>query len=196
MKVIFLDIDGVMNSELYARKRYAQRWLRIETYKWWITAKVRYVLNGFKTKGYSLKDVKLSKKFYTFEYKFSSLKRQTDPLAWKFLINLIEETGAYICVSSVWRHHFNDIFEWNRAFVKLGFKDGVCVGTTGLRRTLRGDEIKDWIDNSPSLSKYAILDDDGDMLIEQMPFFFHVDGYCGLSPNVCYRIKNLFQDTK
>jgi hypothetical protein len=189
MKVIFLDIDGVMNSELYARKRHAQRWLRLETYKWWFKVKVRFVLNGLEHKAISLKDLKETSKEKTFEYKFARLKSQTDPQAWKYLANLINETGAKICVSSVWKHHFKDSYDWDRAFVLMGLPYGTGIGITGDRRTLRGTEIKEWLDSTESVEKYAIIDDDRDMLPEQMSSFFLTDSYCGLSPNICYRTK-------
>lgn len=190
MKVIFLDIDGVMNSELYARKQWSKRWLRLETYLWWIKSKVKFVLNGFKNKGISLKDIAYPKDFYTFKYKFARLKSQTDPTAWKFLAHLIEDTGAKICVSSVWKRHFKNAYEWDRAFVLMGLPYGVGVGITGERRKLRGSEIKEWLDNNPTVDKYAIIDDDDDMLRIQLPHFFKTDAYCGLSPNICYQIKN------
>jgi hypothetical protein len=36
--------------------------------------------------------------------------------------------------------------QWNDALIKLGFNDGIFVGITGNRRTLRGTEIKEWLD--------------------------------------------------
>jgi len=59
MKVIFLDIDGVMNSNLFYHKRYKKRWLRLETYKWFIISKMRYVFNGFKHKSINLSNYKI-----------------------------------------------------------------------------------------------------------------------------------------
>ena len=91
----------------------------------------------------------------------------------------------------------------HKAFDKLGFNNDIFVGITGNRQTLRGDEIKDWIDTNNKFNsdntwwfgdvdKYAIIDDDSDMLPEQMSSFFHVDGYYGLSPNTLYRIGRHF----
>ena len=39
---------------------------------------------------------------------------------------------------------------------------------------------------------YAIIDDDSDMLLPQAPHFFQTDNYSGLTPNTCYRIKRFF----
>lgn len=39
---------------------------------------------------------------------------------------------------------------------------------------------------------YAIIDDDSDMLLNQQHNFFQTDGYSGLTPNTCYRINRFF----
>ena len=193
MKIIFLDIDGVMNSQLFYEKRHKRRWLKPITYWWILKSKVRYVLNGFEHKGVSLANIMISERTKTFEYKFNRLKEETDPLKWKWLSELCNTEGYKICISSVWKRHFNNE-EWNKALILLGFNPDVFVGITGDRRTERGTEIKEWMDeailvHNQTIEKYAIIDDDSDMLDEQMPNFFHTDGYCGLSPNVLYKMK-------
>ena len=191
MKVIFLDIDGVMNSELFYTNRYQKRWLRPITYYYLIRSKIKYVFNGFKNKGVSLIDYKISKKHKEFKYLFERLKKETEALKWKWLSEFCEKENCKICISSVWRNHFNNYDEWNKALMLLGFNDKVFVGTTGKRRTERGEEIKEWLDNNV-VEKYAIIDDDNDMLPEQLSNFFVTDGYCGLSPSVLYRIGRHF----
>ena len=42
-----------------------------------------------------------------------------------------------------------------------------------------------------SFNNYVIFDDDSDMLYWQRNNFIHIDGYFGLSPNHCYRAKNI-----
>jgi hypothetical protein len=66
----------------------------------------------------------------------------------------------------------------------------------------RGCEIHQWLkDNIKEETygclyfdfyKYAIIDDDSDMLLQQQDHFFQTDNYAGLTPNICYRIKNYF----
>ena len=190
MKVIFLDIDGVMNSEIFYRDRHKKRWLKFGTYSWFLKSKTQYILNGFKHRAISLVNYKIPEKHKQFPYLFKRLKEETDPQKWPWLVQLCRETDAKICISSVWKNHFNSKQERINAFHLLGFEPFTFVGITGNRRTLRGDEIKDWIDTHQPIESYAIIDDDCDMLPEQMKNFFQIDSYFGLSPTICYRIKN------
>jgi len=189
IKVIFLDIDGVMNSELFYRARHKRRWLKPRTYYWKIISKVKWIFNGFKDKPTSFADYKPPKNHETFEYKFKRLKEETDPLKWKWLSEMCNEKGYNICISSVWKNHFKDPNDWDKALRKLGFKHGIFAGITGTRRTLRGTEIQEWIEEAQIVEDYAILDDDSDMLESQLKRFYLIDPYYGLTPNHIYRIK-------
>jgi hypothetical protein len=61
-----------------------------------------------------------------------------------------------------------------------------------------GAEVKDNIKpethgcNYFDFHKYAIIDDDSDMLLNQRFNFFQTDNYSGLTPNTCYKIKRFF----
>lgn len=193
MKVIFLDIDGVMNSQLFYQRRYKRRWRKPITYYYLIKSKIKYILNGFKHKAVSLANYKPPKNHNTFEYKFKRVKEETDSLKWEWLVELCENTGAKICISSVWKNHYKKSEDWGKTLDMLGFPKDTYVGRTQDRRTLRGTEIKEWMENQTELiENYVIIDDDSDMLPEQMEHFFNTDGYCGLTPNVTYRIERFF----
>lgn len=50
-----------------------------------------------------------------------------------------------------------------------------------LRANTRGREIADWLARHPEVTRYAIVDDDSDMLDEQRPFFVKTDNEEGLT---------------
>ncbi len=138
--------------------------------------------------------------YYTFEHQFKRLKEETCPEKWEWLSGWCNNTDTKICVSSVWKHNFgvkgykSTPEKWEDAFNLLGFKPGTYVGITGDRKTLRGEEIQEWLDNHPEVEDYVILDDDSDMLPEQFCKFHHCDPWFGLNPNHLYRINKQFED--
>ena len=173
MKIIFLDIDGVLNSE-----------------KWY---KERFDKNLYPNlEGYPLCEF--------------------DPLAIEQLNVLTDKTNAKIVISSTWRIG-RTIDELKNIFNKVGIK-GEIIGVTphltfndgwGVDR---GNEIKRWIDlncirwwdkmfsekdKDIILESYVILDDDGDMLLEQKDNFVKTswgDGFTALHTRKAIKILN------
>lgn len=89
---------------------------------------------------------------------------------------IIAATGAYVVVSSSWRHG-RTTEQLAGLLQARGFR-GVVIDkirdwhTPHSRRLRlvpmerpeqRGDQIKDWLDEHPHVERYAILDDDTDM---------------------------------
>jgi hypothetical protein len=172
MKVIFLDIDGVMNSEVFYENRHKKRWLKPRTYYYLI----RKFL-GIKSKPVSYANHKTPDIYYTYEFQLKRLIGETCPQKWKWLSGKKKE------LIPEW---------WEDALVHFGFNEGTFVGITGRGFGMRGEEIQQWLDKNPEVEDYAILDDDSDMLPEQMDKFYHCDGYFGLSPKHLYRIGRAF----
>jgi hypothetical protein len=158
LKIIFLDFDGVLNSQLYytSGRRDARK-------------------PGFDS--------------------------DIDPQAVGYLNEIIKDTGAKVVVSSSWRHG-RSVEELQAILDNNGFIGEVIGKTKDLRcgpdgqYVLRGNEIFCWINEHEDIigvrrsdyNHYVIIDDDSDMLYWQRNNLFLTDGYCGLTPNMAYRI--------
>ena len=96
-----------------------------------------------------------------------------------FLIGKIKlDTGCEVVLSSSWRLHPDSLEVVEKKIVPI------FDITPDLDEGIRGDEIQEWLDEHPEVEKYAILDDDGDMLDEQMDNFFETDFETGLTKEI------------
>lgn len=152
MKVIFLDIDGVLNSR-----------------------RTCYAFKCFGRPG-------LDGQYFL------------DEVALKMIEVLCEKTGAKIVISSSWRigsslEELQNIFDSYNIKVEVVDKtpQDWSIGS------VRGDEIETWLKLHPEVTKYVIIDDDGDMLSHQRANFVQTDCEVGLDFNdvqECERILN------
>lgn len=133
MKVLFLDVDGVLNNKETFRKNYEAH------------------LGGSEFEPLPL-----------------------DPVCVFELNRVIEQTGAFIVLSSSWR----GIEDHEDRLASIGVLNRCHPhyrtphhGTPDKPYINRGTEIKDWLSDHPAVDRYAIVDDDSDMLEEQMPFY-------------------------
>lgn len=95
-----------------------------------------------------------------------------------FLVGKIQlDTNCWVVLSSTWR-----LWEETREEVRRQVVDFVDV--TKDFSSVRGDEIKEWLDRHPEVEKYAILDDSSDMLEEQLPNFFKTTWDEGITPEI------------
>lgn len=123
------------------------------------------------------------------------------------VLDIINATGAKIVVTSSWKHGHKDVesfkkelSECDSMFIPDELKGnkvwkrfvGSIVGITDTFGSLRGDEIKKYIDDN-DVDEYCILDDDSDMLKEQLFRFVQTDGVFGISDRdaeLCIEILN------
>lgn len=168
MKIIFLDIDGVLNNQLFYTE---------------IDQATRFKQ--------SKEDAPLG-------------SCDIDSRCIGLLNHIIDKTGAKVVISSSWRQG-KTIEELTYILNYCGFI-GEIIGKTPYLQfksnlenynysVPRGCEIKAWIETNKDILgskvlklKYVILDDDSDMLYWQRDNYFLVDGYCGITPNLAYRV--------
>jgi len=180
--IIFLDVDGVLNCQLFytARYNHLTRHDGIPLYK--VVKK-------------HLKKLVKRKEIGRMEYYKSEMC--PDRMSW--LNTLCDETNSAVVLSASMRSSW-DVLTLNRIFQYCGATFTIIDKTprTGYER---GTDISLWLKdncmywfgvNYYDFYRYAIIDDDSDMLLNQQNHFFHTDNYSGLTPNTTYKIKRFF----
>jgi len=171
--IYFLDIDGVFNCQLH------------------------YHSSQFKDYRDAKKTLKKQVKKKQIE-RLEYYKSQICTERVEMFNALCKETNALVVISSTWRmgktvEELQEIMDYCGATFKIIDK----TGRSDLR--VRGPEIQEWLRKNINeeehgcmyfdFFKYAIIDDDSDMNLNQSPHFFQTDNYSGLTPNTCYKIK-------
>lgn len=161
MKILFLDIDGVLNSQRsFAAFQHRE-----------------------KRNLPSAKDSQLA-------YFYKITTRTLDKVAVGLVNRVVKETGAKVVLTSTHRKHFLKrdgvheefcILDIQIYLKALGLKIDMIDATPVTARGHRGTEIKQWLDSRKDVEAYAIIDDDSDMLQEQLPFFVKTPGSDGMS---------------
>lgn len=96
-----------------------------------------------------------------------------------------EHTGCEVVLSSSWRHSAEGVEVVKKKVVPLF--DLTSLGEEGVIG--RGSLIKRWLDAHPEVTRYAILDDNRDMLDEQFPNFFQTYFFCcGLTEEIADKV--------
>jgi len=130
-KLIFLDVDGVLNSQHYA-----------------VVSESRGVLG-------------------------------IDPYPAFLLGKIVLDTGCEVVLSSTWR-----LWKNAREDVRKQVVEFIDI-TPDLGNVPRGEEIQKWLkDNNCEDARYAILDDNSDMLESQLPNFFQTTTEFGLTQKI------------
>lgn len=102
-----------------------------------------------------------------------------DPYKVLLLHRILDQTGAYVVLSSAWRHS-----ALGMGVVEDAIVPHKLIDKTPSFATIRGEEIKAWLRKHPDVEQYAILDDDDDMLSRQMPHFFQTSWKEGLTEEI------------
>ena len=105
-----------------------------------------------------------------------------DPMMAFLVGKIILNTEANIVLSSSWRHSERGIYEVERQVHKIF--DKTPIRSTGLR----GNEIAAWLESHPEVTRYAILDDDSDMLDSQKENFFQTSWEGGITPEIAKKV--------
>ncbi len=163
-KCIFLDIDGVLNVEVFINA-------------FWAICK-QMELNRPDA-------AHLRKAVMRDDYGNLFCPTAVNHLAW-----VIEVTGANIVISSTWRSSGLDEMKAMWKFRKL---PGEVIDVTPhirrnddldfKERAERGHEIQHWLDNHPEVESYVIFDDNDDMLKSQEDHFIKTDEKYGITHN-------------
>lgn len=181
--IIFLDVDGVLNYQIFFEENFAKlkRFDGIPLYK---------VVKKHLKKLVKKKDIG----------RMNYYKSQMCPVRMQWLNELCESTDSAVVLSASMRNSW-DVPDLQKIFEACGATFTIIDKTGRSKSRIRGVEIHEWlVDNSMKwfgveyydFHRYVILDDDSDMLLNQQHNFFHVDGYAGLTPNICYKIKRFF----
>lgn len=155
-KIVFLDIDGVLNHQEF-----------------------------YKEKPQQIRDKEAKEKRLSIYY------GDIDPSKIKLLNSLVRQVPSIeFVISSTWRMLFS-LDELKTMFKTLGF-EGEIVGVTPVGDSIRGLEIRDYLNNN-ECDGYVIVDDDIDMLYEQRNNFCSIDNIVGLTFNDLLHILNLLK---
>jgi hypothetical protein len=99
-----------------------------------------------------------------------------------FLVGKIQlDTDCKIVLSSSWRHSPDGLAEVKAHFDLYGITPSSGSG-------VRGNEIQAWLNEHPEVTRYAIVDDDADMLSSQLPNFFKTTFEFGITTDIAQAI--------
>lgn len=103
------------------------------------------------------------------------------------LEGIVRDTNCRIILSSTWRKDAHALRVLKRALKYRGVR--IQGFTPVIHNKSRGHEIEAYLTDCPYLySRYAILDDNSDMLDTQLPNFFQTDEDYGLTETIAYRV--------
>lgn len=132
MKVLFLDIDGVVNCKTTQQRH--RGFIGIDPYLAFLVGKI------------------------------------------------VLATDCKVVLSSSWRHSQDGIDEVKKQVIDIYDITGNCCSG------IRGVEIHNWLKQHEEVTKYAILDDEGDMLLWQKDNFFQTSWDTGITEEIVEKV--------
>lgn len=115
---------------------------------------------------------------------------ELEPHLCSLLWEIIQATACRVVVSSTWRKFPRELERLTTVAAKLGIeiKDATPIHDRRLESGLwvspaRGDEIEDWLDQHPEVTRFVILDDDADMGA-MTPHLLRTESFVGLTPEI------------
>lgn len=105
-----------------------------------------------------------------------------------FLIGKIQlETNCVFVLSSAWKHSEENIAEIEQHIAQI-YDITPTLQYSKDEKYERGKEIQAWLNKHPNVKKYAILDDDSDMLPEQLSNFFKTSWKTGITEEIMKKV--------
>jgi hypothetical protein len=99
---------------------------------------------------------------------------------------LLHDADAHWVLSSSWRH----AERWRLDMFNMGMDVKRLVDRTPhLPGEIRGKEIDEWLKKHANVERYAIIDDDSDMLPWQGRHFFQINYAEGLTPIIAEQVR-------
>lgn len=114
-----------------------------------------------------------------------------------FLVGKIQlDTDCKVVLSSSWRVHPEGVSEVEKRIVPVhDVTPKSWYDEEKDHHSSRGEEIQKWLDSHPEVTRYAILDDDSDMLPEQLPSYFQTYFHGGgLTDEIAKNVINHLND--
>ena len=165
-RIIFLDIDGVLNCQTF-----------FESYH-----------NSKKVLRKQVKSKEIDKEdFY---------KSQICVERVQWLNALCIKINAVVVISSTWRKNktveeLQEILNNSGATFKIMGKTG--IDESRIRGVEISKYLDRYREELKLDCEYVIIDDDSDMLLQQQHNFFQTDNYSGLTPTICHKISLFFE---
>lgn len=106
-----------------------------------------------------------------------------------FMVGKIQlDTDCQVVLSSTWRLYPDMREEVAQQVVPFIDVTPDHQGGANWGAKPRGNEIQEWLDKHPEVTRYAILDDNSDMLDSQLPNFFKTEWEVGITEEIAKQV--------